>query len=89
MKITETSLLQLIELTGEQQLQLKVLENHIQGLSQKQAQKLLLKAIQLSMLKDNIIKGYTRERQAESLLDTSFLNACYKYFSCCPLNKGG
>lgn len=61
--------MQPIELTVEQQFQLKVLENHIQGLSQKQAQKLLLKAIQLSMLKDNIIKGYTRERQAESLLE--------------------
>ncbi|HEY9726996.1 MAG TPA: hypothetical protein V6D50_11165 [Chroococcales cyanobacterium] len=61
--------MQSIELTVEQQLQLKVLENHIQGLSQKQVQKLLLKAIQLSMLKDNIIKSYTRKRPAESLLE--------------------
>ncbi|HEY9710040.1 MAG TPA: hypothetical protein V6D48_17670 [Oculatellaceae cyanobacterium] len=35
MNTTENSLLQPIELTVEQQLQLKVLENHIQGLSQK------------------------------------------------------
>jgi hypothetical protein len=45
----------------EQQFKLKVLENHVQGLSQEQAQKLLLNAVQHSMLKDNIIKRCTRE----------------------------
>lgn len=50
-----------IELTVEQQFKQKVLENHVQGLSQEQAQKLLLKAVQQSMLKDNIIKYCTRE----------------------------
>ena len=44
------------ELTLEQQFKLKVLENHIQSLSQKQAQKLLLKAVQQSMIQDNAIR---------------------------------
>ena len=44
------------ELTVEQQFKLKVLENHIQSLSQMQAQKLLLKAIKQNMIQDNVIK---------------------------------
>jgi hypothetical protein len=48
-----------IELTLEQQFKLKVLEIHIQGLSQQQAQKLLLKFVQRSMIKDNIMNNYT------------------------------
>ncbi len=43
-------------LTLEQKFRLKVLENHIQGLSQEQVQKLLLKAVQQNMIKDNVIK---------------------------------
>lgn len=41
------------ELTLEQQFKLKVLENHIQGLSQEQAHKLLLRVIRLNMQKNN------------------------------------
>lgn len=44
------------KLTVEQQFKLKVLENHIQTLSQTQAQKLLLKAIKQSMIQDNVIR---------------------------------
>jgi hypothetical protein len=52
-----------IELTVEQQFKLKVLENQIQGLSKEQAQKLLLKAVQRGMIKDNIIRHYAIERR--------------------------
>lgn len=45
-----------IALTIEQQFKLKVLENHVQVLSQKQAQKLLLEAVRQCMIKDNIIR---------------------------------
>ncbi|MBD6615526.1 hypothetical protein FNW02_06665 [Komarekiella sp. 'clone 1'] len=48
-----------IELTIEQQFKLKVLETHIQGLNQQQAQRLLVKFVQIGMLKDNIINNYT------------------------------
>ncbi|MBE9034369.1 NblA/ycf18 family protein [aff. Roholtiella sp. LEGE 12411] len=48
-----------IELTIEQQFKLKVLETHIQGLNQQQAQKLLVKFVQIGMIKDNIISNYT------------------------------
>ncbi len=41
------------ELTLEQQFKLKVLENHIQGLSQEQLQKLLLLAVRQVMTKNN------------------------------------
>ncbi|MEA5502725.1 NblA/ycf18 family protein [Halotia wernerae UHCC 0503] len=51
-----------IELTLEQQFKLKVLEIHIQGLSQQQAQKLLLKFVQIGMIKDNIINNYTHSQ---------------------------
>ncbi len=46
------------ELTLEQQFKLKILEIHVQGLSQQQAQKLLLKFVQIGMIKDNIISNY-------------------------------
>ena len=52
-----------MELTGltlEQQFKLKVVENQIQGLSQEQAQKLLLSAIRLNLIKDNIIRHCTK-----------------------------
>lgn len=55
--------MELIGLTVEQQFKLKVLENHIQGLSQEQTQKLLLLAVQQGMVKDNIIKCYPIEGQ--------------------------
>ncbi len=45
------------KLTLEQQFKLKILEIHIQGLSQQQAQKLLLKFVQIGMIKDNIINN--------------------------------
>jgi hypothetical protein len=48
-----------IELTMEQQFKLKVLETHIQGLNQQQVQKLLVKFVQIGMIKDNIISNYT------------------------------
>lgn len=48
-------------LTLEQKFRLKVLENHIQGLSQEQVQKLLLKAVQQNMIKDNVIKRCTHQ----------------------------
>lgn len=51
------------ELTVEQQFKLKVLENHIQSLSQMQAQKLLLKAIKQNMIQDNVIKSCRIEEQ--------------------------
>lgn len=51
------------ELTVEQQFKLKVLENHIQTLSQTQAQKLLLKAIKQSMIQDNVIRSCKVEEQ--------------------------
>ena len=51
------------ELTVEQQFKLKVLENHIQSLSQMQAQKLLLKAIKQNMIQDNVIKICRIEEQ--------------------------
>ena len=51
------------ELTVEQQFKLKVLENHIQALSQTQAQKLLLKAIQQSMIQDNVIRNCKLEER--------------------------
>jgi hypothetical protein len=41
------------ELTVEQQFKLKVLENHIQGLSQEQLQKLLLLAVRHVMIKNS------------------------------------
>jgi Phycobilisome degradation protein nblA len=47
------------ELTIEQRFKLKVLEIHIQGLSQQQAQRLLVKFVQIGMIKDNIISHYT------------------------------
>ncbi|WP_193197570.1 NblA/ycf18 family protein [Nostoc sp. MG11] len=47
-----------IELTMEQQFKLKVLEIHIQGLNQQQAQRLLVKFVQIGMIKDNIINNY-------------------------------
>ncbi|NDJ21786.1 phycobilisome degradation protein NblA [Nostoc sp. B(2019)] len=47
------------ELTIEQRFKLKVLEMHIQGLNQHQAQKLLVKFVQIGMIKDNIINHYT------------------------------
>jgi hypothetical protein len=53
-------------LTLEQKFRLKVLENHIQGLSQEQVQKLLLKAVQQNMIKDNVIKRCT-DRAANSV----------------------
>lgn len=40
-------------LTVEQQFKLKVLENHIQTLSQEQLQKLLLLAVRQVMIKNN------------------------------------
>lgn len=52
-----------VELTIEQQFKLKVFENHIQSLSQEQAQKLLLKAVRQSMIQDNLIKGCTIEER--------------------------
>lgn len=51
------------ELTVEQQFKLKVLENHIQTLSQTQAQKLLLKAIKQSMIQDNVIRSCKLEER--------------------------
>ncbi|MBV9389110.1 MAG: NblA/ycf18 family protein [Chroococcidiopsidaceae cyanobacterium CP_BM_ER_R8_30] len=45
-----------IELTLEQQFQLRILKDHTQGLSQKQAQDLLLLAVRQGMIKDNIIR---------------------------------
>ena len=51
------------ELTVEQQFKLKVLENHIQSLSQMQAQKLLLKAIKQNMIQDNVIRSCRIEEQ--------------------------
>lgn len=50
-------------LTLEQQFKLKVLETQIQGLSQEQAQKLLLSAVRLNLIKDNIIKHCARDSQ--------------------------
>ncbi len=52
------------ELTLEQQFKLKVLEIHIQGLSQQQAQKLLLKFVQIGMIKDNIMNNYGQQIQS-------------------------
>jgi hypothetical protein len=46
------------QLSLEQHFKLKVLEMHIQGLSQHQAQRLLVKFAQITMLKDNIISNY-------------------------------
>lgn len=51
------------DLTVEQQFKLKVLENHIQTLSQTQAQKLLLKAIKQSMIQDNVIRSCKLEER--------------------------
>ncbi len=48
-------------LTLEQQFKLKVLETQIQSLSQEQAQKLLLSAVRLNLIKDNIIKHCIRD----------------------------
>ncbi|HAA30567.1 MAG TPA: phycobilisome degradation protein NblA [Cyanobacteria bacterium UBA8553] len=48
-------------LTLEQQFKLKVLETQIQGLSQEQAQKLLLAAVRLNLIKDNIIKHCAKD----------------------------
>ena len=48
-------------LTLEQQFKLKVLETQIQSLSQEQAQKLLLAAVRLNLIKDNIIKHCVRD----------------------------
>ena len=50
-------------LTLEQQFKLKVLETQIQGLSQEQAQKLLLAAVRLNLIKDNIIKHCAKDPQ--------------------------
>lgn len=50
-------------LTLEQQFKLKVLETQIQGLSQEQAQKLLLSAVRLNLIKDNIIRHCARDSQ--------------------------
>ncbi|HEY9709382.1 MAG TPA: NblA/ycf18 family protein [Oculatellaceae cyanobacterium] len=63
-----------MELTGltlEQQFKLKVVENQIQGLSQEQAQKLLLAAIRLNLIKDNIIRHCTRD--SENTIDVNQL----------------
>ncbi|MBH8551520.1 NblA/ycf18 family protein [Nostocaceae cyanobacterium CENA357] len=49
------------ELTLEQQFKIKVLEIHIQGLSQQQAQKLLLKFVQIGMIKDNMMNNYVKQ----------------------------
>ncbi len=49
--------------TLEQQFKLKVLETQIQSLSQEQAQKLLLAAVRLNLIKDNIIKHCARDSQ--------------------------
>jgi hypothetical protein len=49
--------MEMIELTLEQQFKLRVLQDHVQGLSQKQAQNLLLVAVRQGMLKDNILKS--------------------------------
>jgi hypothetical protein len=57
-----------IELTLEQQFQLKVLEMHIQGLSQEQAQKLLVKFVKIGMIKDNII---SHSKDIQSIQSTS------------------
>jgi hypothetical protein len=51
------------ELTVEQQFKLKVLGNHIQSLSQMQAQKLLLKAIKQNMIQDNVIRSCKLEER--------------------------
>ncbi|MEC4818263.1 MAG: NblA/ycf18 family protein [Scytonema sp. PMC 1069.18] len=58
--ITRRLIVDSTELTLEQQLKLTILEKHIQGLSQEQAQKLLLKAVQQMMIKDNIISSLTQ-----------------------------
>ncbi|MBW4617017.1 MAG: NblA/ycf18 family protein [Desmonostoc vinosum HA7617-LM4] len=46
------------KLTLEQHFKLKVLEMHVQKLSQQQVQKLLIKCVQIGMIKDNIISQY-------------------------------
>ncbi len=51
------------QLTVEQQFKLKVLGNHIQSLSQMQAQKLLLKAIKQNMIQDNVIRSCKLEER--------------------------
>ncbi|WGV24329.1 phycobilisome degradation protein NblA [Halotia branconii] len=53
------------KLTLEQQFKLKILEIHIQNLNQQQAQKLLLKFVQLGMMKDNIISNYIQTQSIE------------------------
>ncbi|WP_341529119.1 NblA/ycf18 family protein [Nostoc sp. UHCC 0302] len=54
------------QLSLEQHFKLKVLEIHIQGLNQQQAQKLLVKFAQIAMLKDNIISNYKGIKSIDS-----------------------
>lgn len=53
MGITRRLIVETTGLTLEQEFKLKVLENHIQGLSQEQLQKLLLLAVRQVMTKNN------------------------------------
>lgn len=48
-------MLNIQDLSLEQQFKLRVLQEHIQGLTPVQMQKLLLKAVKQNMLKTNII----------------------------------
>lgn len=45
-----------IDISLEQQFKLRVLEAHIQGLSQEQLQKLLVNAVRQLMVKNNLIR---------------------------------
>lgn len=46
-----------LELTLEQQFQLKIYEDMVKGLGQEQAQEMLLDVLQQLMMKDNAIKS--------------------------------
>ncbi|MDX2096441.1 MAG: NblA/ycf18 family protein [Leptolyngbyaceae cyanobacterium bins.59] len=47
---------QAFELTLEQQFQMRLMEESVQGMSQEQAQELLLQAARLLMIKQNLIR---------------------------------
>ena len=53
MGITRRLIVETTGLTLEQEFKLKVLENHIQGLSQEQLQKLLLVVVRQTMIKND------------------------------------
>lgn len=46
-----------IKLSLEQEMKLKVLENHVKNLSDEQVKKLLLRAVEIIMLKNSLINS--------------------------------